>query len=154
MLKNNIQKAFVIIIKMNVTVFRFPVQTLCGIEAYYCAYQEQVKQLVGGRHPLCPGTSCCCRPTYRSPAFASGLGRDCGVGLRGHIVGTWAFEAHTEASLNLLRPPRPLLLELQQGEAGLDRRAQSYTEWRLVNVQFYILITLEFKPEPAWRRAI
>lgn len=78
--------------------------------------------------PLCPGTSCCCRPPYGSPAGASGLERDCAVGLGGHIVDTWAFDAHTEASLNLLRPPRPLLLELKQGEAELDRRAQSYTE--------------------------
>lgn len=42
-------------------------------------------------------------------------------------MGRWALADHTEASLILLPPVRPLLVGLRQAEAGLEKKTKKQT---------------------------
>lgn len=91
----------------------------------WCAYQR-VKRSVGAVQPHFLWSWSCCRRTSWSLVFGSGLVRRgglWGLGLRGCILGRWAFAGHTGASLILLALVRPPLVGLQQAEAGLDKNS-------------------------------
>lgn len=51
-------------------------------------------------------------------------------------MGRWAFADHTEASLILLPPVRPLLVALRRAEAGLETKKNKHTV-QIVSLVFH-----------------